>query len=391
MASERALELLENGVEAWNEAMFWLPSAQSVDPFTGRKAPVAGGTFAPGEQPGLGGRARPDLQGADLKDRDLRGFVFEGVDLSRSDLAGADLAGGHLGHALLRESRLAGANLDEVQASEADLSGAVLEEASLREASLHSARLIRTSARRADLTAATLARAVLREADLPGARLAGASLSDADLAGANLFRADLRGSVLCGATFLGSSFLQADLRDCRCGGASFAGADLSLSILVGARATVPYRWSHLGTEGGTEVEKAADFSGARMIGADLRGAGFGRCRFLDADIRRANLAGAVLQEADLSGARFTGAQGAPDTTGATGGDLSDIRLCLDFLEDCDRRWRDSVREWLEGTDDGRSLRARVEELAARLVGGADLPALSEESPVRRRWRWFRRK
>lgn len=111
------IDILRQGVEAWNA---WRQADR---------------------------RPRPDLIGADLRDRNLRG---------------ADLRG-----ALLVQARLSEAKLDD-----ADLTGADLRGASLREASLRGAKLYK---------------AVLRHTNLSGADVTGAVFDDCEIFGAGLW------------------------------------------------------------------------------------------------------------------------------------------------------------------------------------------------------------
>lgn len=63
MANAEHLDILDAGVEVWNQ---WRMQASAI---------------------------RPDLSGADLRQRQLRAIDLSGVDLSESDLSGADFAG----------------------------------------------------------------------------------------------------------------------------------------------------------------------------------------------------------------------------------------------------------------------------------------------------------
>jgi hypothetical protein len=138
MANPEHLEILEQGVEAWNK---W--RGQHTD-------------------------IRPDLVGADLV----------GADLRRANLSRADFY-----RASLRETKLYGANLSRAFFFQADLSGADLSRANLSRADLS----------RANLSGANLAVADLTGADLIWADLIGTILIEANLTEANLTWAVLRG------------------------------------------------------------------------------------------------------------------------------------------------------------------------------------------------------
>lgn len=158
---EARIDILDKGVEAWNE---W------------RRA-----------NPGH----RPMLAGADLSERDLTGVNLGEADLTDAELFQADLRR---------------ANLKMAKLGKADLSGANLGAAALYKTSLVEACLIE-----ADLSGANLAAADLRGADLRGARLVRADLTESDLSSSNLNEADLTGSNLTRAKVAGANLCSANL------------------------------------------------------------------------------------------------------------------------------------------------------------------------------------
>ena len=95
------LDILRNGVEAWNE---WRAQNPSIE---------------------------PELNGADLQRADLRG----------ADLRGADLRGASLQGASLQGASLQGASLEDASLEDSDLRGAFLEDSDLRGADLRGAYL----------------------------------------------------------------------------------------------------------------------------------------------------------------------------------------------------------------------------------------------------------
>jgi uncharacterized protein YjbI with pentapeptide repeats len=155
------IEILQEGVEAWNE---WRRRN-------------------PGE--------RPALAGADLSERDLRGINLDEADLTDAELFQTDL----------RQ-----ANLKMARLAKADLSGAKLGGAALYKADLVEACLIE-----ADLSEANLAAADLREADLRGTRLGRSDLTDANLYHSNLTEADLTAADLTRANITGADLSSANL------------------------------------------------------------------------------------------------------------------------------------------------------------------------------------
>jgi uncharacterized protein YjbI with pentapeptide repeats len=171
MANEEHLELIRQGVDAWNR---WRRKYADT---------------------------RPDLVRAYLS----RANLIE-ADLVRADLSGASLNGADLSRAILVESYLTGAFLIEANLSSAYLCGV-------------------------NLARADLAGADLSGAHLLGANLSGANLSSADLKVTNLAEADLSGANLIRATLMGSCLVKTDLRganltDCSVHGVSAWGLRL---------------------------------------------------------------------------------------------------------------------------------------------------------------------
>jgi len=133
----------------------------------------------------------PQLQGADLKGRDLRKVdlqhaILVGARLQEADLRGADLPEAHLlmaelQEADLRRAQLQGAVLFRGKLQKADLRRAEFQGASLQDAELQEADLRNAYYQRADMH-----RAKLEEAKLQRANLEGAILDEVDIVGANL-------------------------------------------------------------------------------------------------------------------------------------------------------------------------------------------------------------
>jgi uncharacterized protein YjbI with pentapeptide repeats len=166
MANQEHLDILRQGVEAWNA---WREANPEI---------------------------KPDLSRANLI----------GAHLSRANLSGANLSRANLSEANLSGANLEGADLSEAYLSEADLSKAYLIVANLSEADLRGANLIEANLSRAGLSEADLSRADLSRADLRGAYLTDADLivadlSEANLSGADLSRANLKQAVIGYTTF----------------------------------------------------------------------------------------------------------------------------------------------------------------------------------------------
>ncbi len=185
MANPEHLEILKQGVEAWNP---W----RKQNPET-----------------------KPDLSAADLVQGDLAFANLRGADLTGANLADADLTGANLVQADLPQADLELANLHEAKLREADLHRAKLYCADLAQADLAQANLRWADLRGAGLTGGNLSGADLTGAELTGANLTGADLAQADLALANLRGADLRGADLRGAVLDETVFGDTNLVDAK--------------------------------------------------------------------------------------------------------------------------------------------------------------------------------
>ena len=183
MASEEQLQLIRQGVVAWNE---WRERNPELI---------------------------PDLSGANLLDANLSGANLSGANLSganlgRANLYKADLSGAYLYKADLSDATLLDANLSEANLSEANLSEANLHGAHLSEANLHGAHLSEANLERANLQGADFS-----QANLSGAKLSGADLSQANFSGAHLVRADLCNATLFGSRVYGTSVWDIKVND----------------------------------------------------------------------------------------------------------------------------------------------------------------------------------
>jgi uncharacterized protein YjbI with pentapeptide repeats len=181
MANQKHLDILKQGVEAWNQ---W------------RK-----------EHPVI----QPDLSNADLRSVDLRGINLSGVVLSRAKLTRAVLGAtvkelnfvsppyifskisneSILTHADLSEADLCFADLQYADLSSADLTKAVLQRTNLKYAKLSGSNLNNSFLTESDLSGARLDYADLRKAVLHSTNLSHTFLSYADLGGAYMYLTNL--------------------------------------------------------------------------------------------------------------------------------------------------------------------------------------------------------
>ena len=146
MANPDHLQLLQQGVEAWNA---WLDQHTDI---------------------------RPDLSGADLRKANLRG-----ADLAQANLNGANLCEANLCEANLNGANLCGADPCRANLCDADLSEADLSETTLVWTNLSGANLSEANLREADLTGANLHRTHLTGTNLAEVLLFETVLSDIDL------------------------------------------------------------------------------------------------------------------------------------------------------------------------------------------------------------------
>jgi uncharacterized protein YjbI with pentapeptide repeats len=167
MANPEHLQILKQGVEAWNK---WLEQNRDIRPDL-TETDLSGAT----------------LTGADLSWSDLTKATLTGADLSEADLYEADLSGATLTGADLSDADLFGTDLTAATLTGADLSGADLGQATLDMASLSGANLFRATLRGATLDEATLTEVDLTEATLHRANLTGVNLSGANLSQVHLW------------------------------------------------------------------------------------------------------------------------------------------------------------------------------------------------------------
>lgn len=185
MAIPQHLEILKQGVAAWNQ---WRTA--NVD-------------------------KEPDLAGSNLSKIDLKGANLSETDLRWADLTWANLGGANLNRADLRRANLSGAIFNMANLSEANLSETYLSGADLSEADLKRAIFIRSDLASVDLSNADCQRADFRWAYLIKAKFNNANLSDANLIEANLTKAELKQSNLSEAFVAWSCFGDNDLSDTR--------------------------------------------------------------------------------------------------------------------------------------------------------------------------------
>jgi len=217
MADQSHLDVLKEGVEAWNA---WRRRNPSMHPdLSGANLRGASLFMAYLSETDLSGAdlSKANLERANLRGANLRGARLNGASLIEANLRGANLRGAKLNGANLERANLRGANLTEVYFSKAHLTEAHLTEANLTEANLTDAMLSRANLERANLTRANLRganlfKAKLTEANFSEAKFIGAYLRGAKLTEANLFKADLSEANLTEANLQYCILVRANLQ-----------------------------------------------------------------------------------------------------------------------------------------------------------------------------------
>jgi uncharacterized protein YjbI with pentapeptide repeats len=205
------------------------------------------------------------------------------------------------------------------------------------------------SLRDRDLRFAKLDRSDLHQADLTGSDLRGASLIGADLRGAwlqcsdvtQLVLADDREALNCTtarrarftrARLDGARMTGADLRGARFEEAQLEGADLAHALIQGA-SFASARLDKADITGGVQAQGAnfivANLQGADLTGASLVGADFSNADLTGAVLGYANLDAANLRDAKLDGAvLYRASLRGADMAGASvkGGDLREAKV-----------------------------------------------------------------
>ncbi|MFC1476189.1 pentapeptide repeat-containing protein [Candidatus Zixiibacteriota bacterium] len=146
---------------------------------------------------------KPDLTGADLRNRDLRAINF-----SNSILTEANLSSSTLNRANLSNSGIQGAKFIESTCADCIFFSARLEGADLRGAVLSGSEFQFADLRKANLTGswlthANLQNAILRKTILRKAKLRFANLSGSDMEGSNLAHANFENAIFGDTSFLG--------------------------------------------------------------------------------------------------------------------------------------------------------------------------------------------
>jgi uncharacterized protein YjbI with pentapeptide repeats len=265
LANEKHLEIINQGVEAWNK---WIN--QAVWDYLGTLG------LSPNSNMHEFRRARQRLP--------PEAFSFTVADLSNVDLSGADLSGVDFSHTNLSNVNLSNSRLRKARFSGSNLTHAYLAKADLTEAHLDEA----------DLTKAKLKEANLKNANCEGAKFVGADLSNVEHANSARFK----GSDLSGTVFYRAMLEVADFEGVNLTRANLGGTDLWAANLRNANLTQALIYNASLRDANLED---ANLKYANLLNTVLSGA-----NLKNADLSHANLTGASLVGANLTNAKLTG-------------------------------------------------------------------------------------
>lgn len=180
MADQAVLNILQQGVAAWNE---WR---------TGKKG------------------QHVDFTGADLQGINLSGAELSGADFSQANLSGADLSKVNLRGGTFHQTNLSNAKLNKTNLIATDLGAA-----NLQDANLFQAIIMGSNFAKANLQNANFSEAILRDTRFNQANLTNANFTGANLNGTDLTAANLNGTNLQGCTLVKATMEKANLENCR--------------------------------------------------------------------------------------------------------------------------------------------------------------------------------
>ena len=201
MGTERShLELLKQGVEAWN---LWRSQHPDVIP------QLDNVNFSPG-QPVLTDDGRPTrkLHGFDFSRASMRGAKLWHLHLTEIDFKGADLHNASFANSILIRANFSDSHIDDADLMGADMSHVVAD--GITAFGVRGPHTLRN----ASLQRAFFRRANLRQVDFGGANLRGANLIEANLVEANLANANLTDAILQAATLVGTNVEAAVFDQC---------------------------------------------------------------------------------------------------------------------------------------------------------------------------------
>ncbi len=181
MPNQTHLEMINQGVEAWNK---WREENPEIE---------------------------PDLSDVDFSNLKLNNANLSDTDFRRSNLRNTDFRGANLVRADLRACNISQTSFNLAKLREANFSEAYLRKSDLTEADLKRAYFIRADLVRVDLCETDLTRADFRWAYLIGSDLRKADLTQADLRWAHLSESNLSEAHLVKANLIKASIIKTNL------------------------------------------------------------------------------------------------------------------------------------------------------------------------------------
>ena len=216
MADQKHVEILKQGVDAWNT---WREENPDVIP------DLSGAELNEIELPGANLKNaifyKVEL-GEQLVQTQMRKANLKGADLSEANLKWVNLSNTKLDNAILHEANLSNANLESCGFTGARMTNANLEEAKIRANYFFSA----------DLTGANLQKAEIHLANFGRANMSEVNLQETDVIQTQLTNTKLTGANLRGTNFASSNLSQADLRWACVEDANFSQVSMGGTILA---------------------------------------------------------------------------------------------------------------------------------------------------------------
>lgn len=213
---KKSLQLLEKGVEEWNE---YREEHPEFIPYLKNINLSASNKYIPESLEGI------NFSGAILEDSDLSDIHLRDADLSRAKAMRAKFVGTDLTKVCFDEAKLMGTNFNE-----AFMSFATFNDADLSESNLDDAELMCCSFQDANLTRASLYGSEASDLIATGANFTESRLIETDLSGA-----DLVGANLSYALCIRTNFREANLSESRVFGVSVWDADLKGALQIGLK------------------------------------------------------------------------------------------------------------------------------------------------------------
>jgi uncharacterized protein YjbI with pentapeptide repeats len=208
MANEQHVQILSQGVLAWNQ---WRADNPKIRP------DLKDISFR---------MSSPSMLGIDLSEANFRDTDLQNCDLYRAWLVNADFSGAELEYGGFGEATLGGAKFVEAELQEANFMKAHLFGADFTEAKISGSKFYGAFLEKAIFNGQHLVGEWFEDANLKDAFFIGANLKSAILRGSNLQGTDLRNAILCNADLRGARLIDTQVENADFGGALVHGASV---------------------------------------------------------------------------------------------------------------------------------------------------------------------